>query len=165
MEIIIKDNSLNFIQKNRFWSYIGLIFLCIIYFGQLYYIITHLSNIKFEFSPVFGISFVEILLSIFITRVIYFFSIDKDCYILKEDESFIVNKIIYKSRDIKCIYITQYGNRIKEDTCNIYLKTIDSKLIPVAIRVDESIMKEVENALKNFIQINTVERKKYLLNV
>ena len=165
MEINITDSKLEITQKNRIWGSLIVLIISAVFLWQLYYVVTHLPKFKISFWSVFWLTIIEVFFSVLIVRVIYFRAIDNDSHILKNDECFTINGIIYPKANIKAIYITEYGNRIMSNNCNIYLKTINSKTIPIAISVKEDFMQKVEYSLRQFLQIENVERKKYLINV
>jgi hypothetical protein len=73
--------------------------------------------------------------------------------------------VLLSKTDIDCVFITEYSNRVRENTCNVYIKLHNSKKIPIAIRIDNSFKIEVEAALVAFLGIKKIEQRKYLMNI
>lgn len=166
MPITLNENYLKISRVRRVWKTLGLIIVsAVIIFFCSYMLVNPVKMGTSTISIILSGLFLFLLI-IILSRVIYFYLIDKTNDIKKIDGQFIVNDSKkYLLTDLYSVYITEYNNNARENSFNIYIKLKNSRKIPVAIRVDPEFAIEVQNGLMQFFNLNLVEKKKYWINI
>ena len=164
MQLQVCDSKIIYKTKTKMWSLIGVFILFSAMFIYGFYIIINYKKQFQNFTYGFLNSIIFLLLVIIAIRAIYFFCLDKDYEIEKKNDILRVNENQIQIKELSKIYISYYGNNIREDSCNVYFKLKNSKKIPIAINIEEKELDNLILAIIEILKISDIERKRFLFN-
>lgn len=165
MSILLQNDILMISRKGRFWSRIGLLIISSVCITGIVFFSISIFRSGGNQSSILLLCLIICALAVLLIRALYFSTIDTDVEIIKEGSSFHINGVLLLKASVDCIFITEYTNPIRDNTCNVYLKLHDKRKVPIAIRINAILSREVERLLKEFTGIEKIEKKKYLMNI
>ena len=163
MSVTIFKNSHDNLQINRTYWVQKVIGSCIMAISILIFIGFKIFEPQRMGKTVGAIIFTKIVLCfllLVLIRIFYFLAIDKNNILVKEGEWVKINSRIFLIAEIDSIRIVEYpGFRSMDNGFNVYLKLRNKKTIPISIRVTKEDAENVKDALVEFLQVETLEKK------
>ena len=164
MDIVEHQDRLVFRQGKPIFGIWPVVVSCTVYFLQLYFGFSHFFERSRPISHWLSFLFIELLFLFIVSRTVYFAWIDRDAIIERQDQTVTINGRVFHNGDAIRIFVSRYGNKVRGDTCNVYVEIGRTK-IPVAINLREKDLQMVIQALTRFFKTNDVKQTRYPINI
>lgn len=164
MDIVEHKDRLVLRQGKPIFGIWPVVVSCTVFFLQLYFGISQFFERSRPISQWVTFLFIELLLFFIVARMVYFAWIDRDAVIERQDLTVSINGRVFPNGDAIRIFVTRYGNKVRGDTCNVYVGFGRTK-IPVTINLRENDLQMVIQALTRFFKTNDVKQTRYPINI